>query len=208
MQLNLLPMKNIHCLPGVCLVLLFSCKKEIYSLPGNTIKNEVGSSQNFLKYTINKGQQYCDHNIFQTVNYSELKFIVKFDSSAIYTTEDAGNQFDINKLYGFSDNNADHHQFSARFGWRWSNGALRLFGYTYNNSVRSFKELGTVMIGVENSCSIKVGDGMYIFTLNDKSDTLQRKSTTQHAVGYKLYPYFGGDEIAPHDIYIWIKDLP
>ncbi len=201
-------MKNIHCLPGLCLILLLSCKKEISSLPGNTIKNEVDSSQNFIKYTINKGQQYCDQNIFKTVNYSELKFIVKFDSSAIYTTEDAGNQYDINKLYGFSDNDEDHHQFSARFGWRWSNGALRLFGYTYNNSLRSFKELGSVMIGAKNSCSIKVGDGMYIFTLNNKSDTLERKSATPQAVGYKLYPYFGGDEMAPHDIYIWIKDLP
>ncbi len=113
-------MKNIHCLPGLCLLLLLSCKKEISSLPGNTIKNEVDSSQNFIKYIINKGQQYCDQNIFKTVNYSELKFIVKFDSSAIYTAKDAANQYDINKLYGFSDNNVDDHQFSARFGWRWS----------------------------------------------------------------------------------------
>jgi hypothetical protein len=27
------------------------------------------------------------------------------------------------------------------------------------------------------------------------------------AEGYKLWPYFGGNETAPHDIYIWMKWL-
>jgi len=36
---------------------------------------------------------------------------------------------------------------------------------------------------------------------------MSRASSTATAVGYKLYPYFGGDEAAPHDINIWIKEL-
>jgi hypothetical protein len=35
---------------------------------------------------------------------------------------------------------------------------------------------------------------------------MPRKSTTIKAVGYKLYPYFGGDELAPHPVSIWIKE--
>ncbi len=85
--------------------------------------------------------------------------------------------------------------------------ALHLFGYIYNNGVRSSKELGKVAIGTENSCSIRVSDSSYVFTLNGNSQTMRRASKTVKAEGYKLFPYFGGDELAPHTIRIWIKEL-
>ena len=161
----------------------------------------------FTKYTIAEGQQFCNNNPYNTTSYSELKFIAKFDSSAIYKTIDPGNQDDINKLYGFSDNNAAHHQFSARFGWGWTNNALRLYGYIYNNGIRDSKELGTVAIGYENNCSIKVTPTAYQFSLNGKTDSMPRNSKTVKAEGYKLYPYFGGDEQAPHVINIFINKV-
>ena len=164
-------------------------------------------SKTFTQYTILKGQQYCDKSIFVPVKLSEISFKVKFDSSAIYTTKNQKNQSDINKLFGFSDNNATHHEYSARFGWRWSDDALRFFAYDYNNGVMSFKELGTVEIGQENTCSIKVAGDKYIFTLNGVQTTMPRASTTDLAEGYKLFPYFGGNELAPHNISIWIREL-
>jgi hypothetical protein len=187
----------------VLLISLASCHKTRVDL-GQKGHN---ASPQFTKYTIASGQQYCDQNDFKQTNYNELKFVVKFDSTAIYQTLSANNQNDINKLYGFSDNNADHHQFSARIGWRWSDGALRLFGYIYNNSIMSFEELGKIGIGEEHTCSIKITATQYIFTLNNVSKSMPRTSLTSTAIGYKLYPYFGGDESAPHTIYIWIKEL-
>ncbi|MEO6288759.1 MAG: hypothetical protein ABIO76_02495 [Ginsengibacter sp.] len=200
-------MKHFFWIAYFCF-LFISCKKESHSLTADTPDPVTEIPLNLIKYTIHKGQQYCDQNTYKPIVFSGLKFSVKFDSSAIYSAENPGNQTDINKLYGFSDNNTDHHQFSARFGWRWSDNALRLFAYIYNDSKRVSKELGTVIIGSENFCSIAIAAGNYIFSLNNKSDTLTRKSITQKAVGYQLYPYFGGDEVAPHDISIWIKDLP
>jgi hypothetical protein len=195
-------MKKTLCLAGLA-VLLFSCTKESI----NKVLHGGTSSTGFTKYTIRTGQQYCDENTYSATSYSELKFIAKFDSSAIYSNSNSYNQLDINKLYGFSDNSSTHQQYSARFGWRWSDNALRLFAYVYNAGVRSSKELGTVAIGSENSCSIKVTQGSYVFTLNGIVDSLPRSATTVKAGGYKLYPYFGGDETAPHNIYIWIKEL-
>lgn len=197
-------MKKIIGQMGLLLI-LFSCQKEIVQ-PTVTPQIPVKTIIQFTKYNIWQGQQYCDSNKFVQTSYSELKFIAKFDSSAIYKTIDANNQYDINKLYGFSDNNAQHQQFSARFGWRWSDNALRLFGYVYNDGIRSYKELGTVIIGAENNCSIKVNAKNYIFSLNGKVDSLPRTSPTTVATGYKLYPYFGGDELAPHNVSIWIKE--
>jgi hypothetical protein len=189
---------------GSILLFSLSCDKSQDAL---VPINHPGSSPQFIKYTIRAGQHYCDQNVYNQTNYSELKFIVKFDSTAIYQTAAADNQYDVNKLYGFSDNNEGHQNFSARFGWRWSDGALRLFGYIYNNGTISFEELGTVTIGIEYTCSVKVTAANYIFTLNDANKTMPRASTTATAVGYQLYPYFGGDEAAPHDINIWIKQL-
>lgn len=195
-------MKKIICLPGLLLV-LFSCTKETASVA----RNSHGVSSQLTKYTIRKGLQYCDENTYKQTSYSELKFIAKFDSTAVYSTIDPYNQLDINKLYGFSDNNSTHQQFGARFGWRWSDKALRLFGYVYNDGIREYKELGTVKIGAENNCSIRVTPKNYIFSLNGVVDSLRRTSPGTKAAGYKSYPYFGGDESAPHNIYIWIKEL-
>lgn len=169
-------------------------------------KNSTKDASGFVEYTIRQGQHSSDQSKYVTTSYSELKFIVRFDSTAIYQPKIAGNQFDINKLYGFSDNNADHQQFSARFGWRWSGNALRMFAYDYNYGIRDSAQLGVINIGVEYNCSIKVTSNKYIFSLNSFVDSLDRRSTTPLAVGYKLYPYFGDDETAPHDIHIWIKE--
>ena len=204
-------MNKHFAIAGLILIAFSSCQKSADI--ANPIKTDVPTptltlpTSSTVEYTIKKGEQYCDKNSFQQVSISELKFTVRFDSSAIYQTIDASNQGDINKLYGFSDNNAAHHEFSARFGWRWNNNQLQIFAYNYNNGVMSFQQMGTVNIGEENNCSIKVVGKIYVFTLNQTSITMPRASTTATGSGYKLYPYFGGDEMAPHDIRIWIREL-
>ncbi len=205
-------MKKI-ILPAIILLVFSACQKELefMAVPVTPVISTPPPAppviDNFTKYTIQAGQHYADKNFTVATSYSELKFIAKFDSSAVYATTDPNNQGDINKLYGFSDNNSLHHQFSARFGWRWSNNALRLFGYIYNNGVRDTKELGTVAIGAENTCAIKVTPDKYIFTLNGMRDSMPRTAPTLRAEGYKLYPYFGGDETAPHKIAVFIREL-
>lgn len=160
----------------------------------------------FVQHTIPKGQHYSALSTYKPVETSEMKFTVRFDSSAIYQTQSPENQYDINKLYGFSDNDRDHHQYSARIGWRWSDGALRLFAYVYNAGSVQSKEICTVPIGSDISCSIKVLSTEYVFTVNGSTQNLPRLSATPKAKGYGLYPYFGGDEPAPHEVRIWIRE--
>lgn len=187
---------------------IVSCQKKIDALKEDMLNgNQPPTPANvFVQYTILAGQQYSNLSAYTAVQYDKLSFVVKFDSSAIYQTIDPANQDDINKLYGFSDNNAQHHEFSARFGWRWSNNALRLFAYVYNNGQLSSRELGTIAIGAENDCSIRVNGNEYLFDLNGATISMPRASTTARAEGYKLFPYFGGNEIAPHTINIWIRE--
>jgi hypothetical protein len=203
-------MKNpILCL-AACLLLLSSCQKTAEAIIEKEANatNSTTTVDGFTKYTIPKGAHYAAGNAYKTVEATALKFVVKFDSSAIYQSVTEENQFDINKLYGFSDNKAAHHSFSARFGWSWTAGALRLYGYVYNGGKVSSKEIAVVPIGQEIVCAIQVTATTYQFLVNgDMVASLERKAETPKAQGYLLYPYFGGDEVAPHDVNIWIKNL-
>lgn len=195
---------NKHFFFAGLLLLLFGAGCRKATLAENL---STPDASDFVKYVIPKGEHYAIGNNYKQVTLSEMAFTVRFDSSCIYQTANPENQDDISKLYGFSDNSAMHQDYSARFGWRWSGGALRLFAYTYNKAVRESKELAVVPIGQAITCSIKVTSGAYVFSVGKVSETMPRLSTTPTAKGYQLYPYFGGDEAAPHEVRIWIKDL-
>ncbi len=187
---------------------MFLCCKKNSTPPDSTIPT---TPIVFTTYSIKQGQYYADgydSSHFVRIITDDLKFVAKFDSSAIYSTFFATNQLDVNKLYGFSDNNTDHHQFSARVGWAWYYNALHLFGYTYNNGERTIQQLGQYQIGQNINCRIQVDNGNknYLFTINGKTTAMPRAATTAKGSGYRLYPYFGGDEPAPHPVKIQISE--
>ena len=165
----------------------------------------------FITYTIPKGAHYAlgyDSAHVVLIQANHLHFTAIFDSSAIYKSLNNGNQLDVNKLYGFSDNLSSHHLFSARVGWSWYKDSLRLYGYTYNDSIRSIKELTTVTIGQQIDCNIGIDtlQKQYLFTINGYTTNMPRTSKTPLIQGYKLYPYFGGDEVAPHAVNIQVRE--
>ncbi|GAB3814039.1 hypothetical protein [Pontibacter rugosus] len=157
-------------------------------------------------YTISKGSHYSDNNGYKKLSTSSLKFEATFDSTAVYKTIAANNQGDINKLYGLSDCNTSHHTNSARFGWRWYNNRLEILAYTYLNKKWQYKLLDAVPIGKPAVCEIKMEDSQYRFIMNGKEVVMPRACSGAGA-GYQLYPYFGGDEVAPHAITIKIKEI-
>jgi hypothetical protein len=201
-----IPMKTLPTLMAVCLLFtLASCSKAV-----ENIKERVGANAPtnvYIDHYIAKGLNNSNQAGYKPVNTAEMKFAVKFDNSAMYQNVIADNQLDINKLYGFSDNNQEHHINSARIGWRWYNNQLQLFAYVYNNSVQTNKFIASVPLNQEINCSIRIEGNTYIFNASGVQVTMPRASTTATAVGYQLYPYFGGDEVAPQDIHVWIKDL-
>jgi len=135
-----------------------------------------------------------------------MRFAVTFDSTAIYTTTNPANQGDINKLYGVSDCGSDHQTNSARFGWRWFNGKLELHAYTYLNKVRKSAYIGDIPLGKATVCELKLENEQYTFSASGHTVSLPRACNGAGA-GYQLYPYFGGDEAAPHQVTIAIQEL-
>lgn len=189
----------------VSMMLLFaaavSCKKQT-NIPATKENPYPG----YTEYLIPAKQHYAVNNNYDVISLKELHFKAIFDSSCIYNSYDAENIYDINKLYGFSDCSSLHHENSARAGWLWNGKTIELYAYCYINRVRKSMLLGTVPIGVPAELTMNVQPNVYQFTYNGKTITLPRHCTG-NIQGYRLYPYFGGDETAPHDIHVYIKEL-
>jgi hypothetical protein len=160
---------------------------------------------NHTVYTIKKGQ-HSSGNHFDTQTSEVLTFEAKFDKSAIYQTVLPSNQYDINKLYGFSDCNQQHHTNSARFGWRWFKDKLEIHAYVYNDGVRKSKFIRSVAIDEMTSYELTIESSYYKFRVGSTVIEMNRTNNCEVGAYYKLYPYFGGDETAPHDIKIVIKE--
>jgi len=195
-------------------LLFIGCTKEINchnkskTVAEGDITDKSGSPKliSYNNFTIRQGQHYCDQHGLKSIRTSEMKFIVKFDKSAIYQTVVPENQYDINKLWGFTEGINNQYN-SARIGWSWNQDALRLYGYVHANGVRHYQEITTVAVGTDITCSIKLAGKTYLFTVNGVSIRLPRGLSTEQASGFQQYPYFGGDETAPHLITIMIKSL-
>ncbi|ELR72459.1 hypothetical protein C900_01542 [Fulvivirga imtechensis AK7] len=134
-----------------------------------------------------------------------MSFAAKFDKSAIYETQIEENQADINKLLGFSDCNNHHQDNSARFGWRWYNEQLEIHAYCYVNGNRTIKYITSVSLDQMNDYKIEIVDNKYVFTVNNTVRVeVNKNANCSGGINYMLFPYFGGDETAPHDISVTV----
>lgn len=173
----------------------------------DVVLNKSSENGEFVSHVIKEGNHNSESNKIKIFSDSILNFTVVFDSTAIYKTSLPENQMDINKLYGFSDCGSQHHTNSARFGWRWNGKEIDILAYTYADGKRSHKLIGHAEIGKELKYSLAIKANKYVFKLNDITVTMDRSCDSGNAKGYLLYPYFGGDEPAPHTINVLIKEI-
>jgi hypothetical protein len=152
----------------------------------------------YIPFLIKKGSHKSSHSLCYTDKKS-VSFFIEFDGSCVYQTVDAENQSDVNKLIGISDG-FSHVRNSARFGWRYLDGKLELLGYTHFDGKFDFQKICDIEIGREYQCKIEIGEE-YFFSVEEKSISMKRFPKSS-GFNYYLWPYFGGNETAPHDITI------
>ena len=181
-----------------------SCGKE--GIPQSTLLATNKSVA--TEYLIRQGEHYCVQNHAEMMTNPEIHATVTFDSTAIYTTQLAENQGDVNKLIGFSDGGSNHQENSARLGWSWNGKKIILYAYAYSNKARIIKTLGSVDVNQSFPCSVKAENNYYYFRVNNHADSVERVCSSYTGYHYRLYPYFGGDEAAPHDVRIVIVEEP
>ena len=174
------------------LILLINFAEATDSIEFKIKKGEHSSSPAYLKLFIGKSIQ------FQAVFNETAQYI--FEGAA------AKNQSDINKLFGFSDCTDSHMENSARFGWRWLNNELQILAFIHKDGKFASSLMGTAQFNkvYDYSISLSSDKTKYIFKFKNKSVEMDRGCSSNKAKGYFLKPYFGGDEVAPHDIKIKI----
>jgi len=193
--------KQLYFIIWACVI--FGCSKKDNRLP---VKRNEAMAASGKEYFIRKGNHYADGSKMEILRSNSIHCEVMFDSTAIYESVDKTNQEDVNKLIGFSDCNTAHHENSARLGWSWNGHAVVLYAYTYMDKERMIKTLAEVPLKQLVTCSVSAIDNHYFFTVNSIADSLPRHCNDYNGERYKLFPYFGGDETAPHDIRIVIYE--
>ncbi len=144
----------------------------------------------------------------RSLKSDHFSFTARFDETVVYDLHNE-NQHDINKLMGFADANNMHQDNSIRFGWCYNleTGKVDIFGYAYLDGERFYKRITDVAVGETAQYDIYLTDESYELTVNGTHDlSIPRKVKNNRGIYYMLFPYFGGNEVAPHDINIFIKE--
>ena len=155
-------------------------------------------------YTIKKGCHYSGLH-FSLTTSNELTADVVFTESCIYTLDNPSKQADVNKLLGLSDNYS-HSWDSARIGWRYLDNKLEVLGYSRNDGQHYSEHLAFVELYKQYRFGVKILPGEYQYTIDNQMISMKRTST-YGGIRYLLYPYFGGESVAPHEIRIRMKHI-
>jgi hypothetical protein len=155
-----------------------------------------------MNFTILKGSHYSNGALYKLLNLvntkNELAYLVKFDRSCIYDLGSSDNE-DINKLFGYSLG-WNHHVNSARFGWNSKLGKINIYSYVYDREKRISNLIDTLDTESEHLLKLTLLDDNWIFEVDGKVSQVEVYQTFK--TGYKLWPYFGGNIVAPNDMSI------
>ena len=178
------------------LILLFlvSCTKEI---------DDLG----FRVYTIPAGE-HSSGSFINHPNDSKISFQFILDESAYYETEIPENQDDVNKIYGFSDFGVRHQKYSIRLGWKYMDNELQLCWLRHEQGVHSSAKIRAIEPDVIYNATIDIKTFYYVIVIDNDTTLVRRRPEGNWGLIRRnyLYPYFDGNEYAPHDITIKIKE--
>ncbi len=171
------------------------------------LRREKFDGDKYKVYRIEKGSHYSKGpRLALPTTKDTFNFKVVFDDSAKYTSQSSVNQYDVNKLIGFTDcGNMSIHKNSARVGWNYEHGHLYLHAYTYANKIRAFEKIGEGVLNQSMDVQLRIEGDHYVFTFNGKETKMARGCSKSGSLKTWSYPYFGGDETAPQDIKILLK---
>jgi len=166
--------------------------------------------KNFL---IEKGKHYSNHFLRLYLFKREIKFKFKFDSNCKYFFGNE-NDSDINKLFGISL--GYHMKNSIRLGWRWNiyKKQFEILPYAHINGVRMpeyegkiYNVLSTINSNELAECTIKINKYSYDIEIKTCTsiDFVSIPKPYLPRIGYYLWPYFGGNEVTPHNMNIYIE---
>jgi hypothetical protein len=159
-----------------------------------------------IEFKIKKGNHLSNPLIIKSGSYKSFECEVEFTESCKYQLNEQ-DQGDQNKLFGFGFANKipfsnPAHTNSIRWTWTYiGEDNIQLIPYWYEDGIRKFgfEYKKTIKIGEKIKLSIYVKD-TYVLTFNNESISIPYNKIKSNA--WVLTPYFGGNNVAPHDIKI------
>ena len=155
-------------------------------------------------YTINKGSHrstWLPKFTFET----SLRVSFEFTSDPSYILNNKTDQGDTNKIFGISDS-WYHRRHSIRLGWRYDSKLKKSIGcvYFYKDGKHFVEDLGAIEQNKPYICYIDILQDSYIIISLDKRVIIPRTSRWR-GPRYLLFPYFGGQQVAPKQFKIEIN---
>ncbi|MGB0175786.1 MAG: hypothetical protein ACPF9D_01385 [Owenweeksia sp.] len=161
----------------------------------------------YVTYFTKAGDHYSDREAIDLLSKDSILIKAVFDSSAVYETVQPSNQKDWNKLIGFSDCGTHHHTNSMRTVWRYDkNKGIEIGAYWYKSGKRHWKNLKTIQPFDTVEVAVVARASKYIVRV-DEITFEEPRACNSSVFRYWLFPYFGGDETAPHDITIQVQHV-
>ena len=158
------------------------------------------------KYVIRKGK-HSHSNLWARLNFlffgKTLKYNVRFDRNCWYVKLNTDSE-DLNKLFGFGG--ADHHKNSIRLCWKpdfKDKGTIKIYVYWYDDQSRA--SIWFVDMRVDEWVEFQIRKTSKGFVVHCPFRTVELGHTKPNPTWKKLYPYFGGDNTAPHTMTIELK---
>lgn len=171
------------------------------------IERPIDFAQGGQQFTIEKGMHQSLPIVARSGKFKSFECEVQFTESCKYKIAPS-DQGDQNKLFGFGFENRipfqnPAHDNSIRWTWRYESGNdILIIPYWYENGRRvfGFKYQKAVKIGEVVALDIYVNEYNYTLTYNNESITIPHQNIKQNA--WVLTPFFGGNQKAPHKIFI------
>ena len=184
-------------------------------------------------YTIGRGAHYAKLNgrplVMKPFAGSELTYWCKLDKGAIYDHK-SNDQYDWNKLPGFTPCTIHHQEDSCRIGWRWNleKECIELCPYVYVNGQRLMLDQHILEVQPEEWFGIKIEFTDFVWEVKmvkakkgvespiSKKDA-DRKTLVEVSIPaercetaparLQLNFYFGGNLTAPHPVKMHMRPL-
>ena len=186
------------------------------------------------RFHIKKGDHFSELHFRPVYKLRELQFYFRLNPDCFtligfnddrLTQEQKDAKYSIKKLFGVALNGI--HGDSARLGWtteQQSSKLGRIFAYTYLNGKRVLNPLTQrepiicdITLGVEYFCSITLDEtlGQIIYKIYEGQDKKEIGSFIVSGISSDSFkkwnwnrlsfPYYGGTQVAPHDMNIDIQ---
>lgn len=167
-----------------------------------------------MTLTIHKGKRrphWWPFLLFPWLGYDvkSMTRTVYFDFNCKYDLPGEDDDPDVNKIFGLGYLPTGKE--SARFGWNYNlqSGKINIFAYYHSGGVVGFTKICEVLIGVKYMMILSAHSTLYSFSVVNMRNyitvgTLTVTKSHKRKLSYRQGLYFGGTQVAPHDITIEI----